>query len=143
MLGVYRFECMMEIWCYTFKYRNTDWYIHANPRLQPNLTTRLTQNTDRAQTNSLVSGDNRTATLWSPIWRMMATPSSNVPSYKTFSIIDWETSLSAGLLYSQFNCWLDTSLFASLFYNHQTTGQWYLEVLLNIIQQYNTSYWYI
>ena len=125
---------------YNILVMNIYWCIHANFCLKPNLTTKLTQNTDEIQTNSLVAETGRhphvvlpCRTDWLtnpwfsfnvPIWRMMATPSFNVPSYKTSHDWLWDPSQPARQsLYFLFNCWLDISLFASLFYNHQTTAR--------------------
>ena len=92
----------------------------------------------RWDTNKLISSRDNPMWTWSvcltdwqtpllfqlPIWRMMATPSFNVPSYKTSHDWLWDLSQPARQsLYFLFNCWLDISLFASLFYNHQTTAR--------------------
>ena len=85
---------------------NIYWCIHANFCPKPNLTTKLGRNSDEIQTNSLVAEttscgwrwltDRQTPLLFQlPIWRMMATPSFNVPSYKTSHDWLWDPSQPA------------------------------------------------
>ena len=117
-------------------YMNIYWCIHANFCLKPNLTTKLTQNTAEIQTNSLVAETtwcgpgltdkplfsfNSRYDEWWPLLALMFLPTKH-------PMIDSETSASQlrqsrQSLYFLFNCWLDISLFASLFYNHQTTAR--------------------
>ena len=132
---------------------NINWCIHANFCLKPNLTTKLTQNTDAIQTNSLVAETTscgRGLTDWLtpllfqlPIWRMMATPSFNVPSYKTSHDWLWDPSQPASPCI--FCSIVDLTSLYLLPYFTIIRPQLLcsLEVFLNIIQQNNTSYWCI
>ena len=107
----------------------------------------------RGDTNKLISSRDNLMWTWTdwqtpllfqlPIWRMMATPSFNVPSYKTSH--DWLWDLSQRASPCIFCSIVDLTSLYLLPYFTIIRPQLLcsLEVFLNIIQQNNTSYWCI